>query len=561
LIQQGEGNMTTPDSHGPMRRGTPPEQSGYPGRAPRTERIEHFIAEYDVEVPLRDGGVLLIDVFRPIDEGVAVAPLVAWGPYGKHSPLKFDLWPGVAVEEGALSPYTAFEAPDPWYWTRHGYAVINVDPRGTWGTPGEATFLSRQEGEDYYDLIEWAGTRPWSNGRVGLAGVSYLGMSQWQVAAMNPPHLAAINPWEALSDAYRELAFHGGIPETQFLERWQQVSSYSLGNVEDLVLAAVDHPLDDDYWRGKVADLSKVRVPAYVLVGWADQACHTRGSLDAFAALASEQKWLDVYAGKKLQMYYDRDYVSRQKAFFDRFLREVDSDLIDDWPRVRLEISASTTSSRRVTRQSWPPADTQYETLRLDIGSGRLVYDAPVDTRTATYDSTDPDSSLRFRYTFDRDTDIVGHSAVRLWMSASAADDLDVFVALEKYDRDGQRVPFHYLSNFEDGAVALGWLRGSHRELDAERSTPWRPRHPHTSEDLPGRGSVVPLDIEIWPSASHFSAGESIELQVQGSDIHRYAIGFFAAGHPLTRNSGEHVLYAGGAYDSTLVLPVLPSTP
>lgn len=77
-----------------------------------------------------------------------------------------------------------------------GYAIVNPDPRGTWYSEGDATFLSPQEDEDFYDLIEWAGTQPWSNGKVGLSGVSYLTSSQWRVAGLKPPHLAAINPWE-----------------------------------------------------------------------------------------------------------------------------------------------------------------------------------------------------------------------------------------------------------------------------------------------------------------------------------------------------------------------------
>ncbi|MBL4891969.1 MAG: CocE/NonD family hydrolase [Rhizobiaceae bacterium] len=82
----------------------------------------------------------------------------------------------------------------------HGYAVINVDPRGTWHSEGRATYLSPEEAEDFADVIEWAGTRDWSNGNVGFSGVSYLTSSQWLVAELNPPHLKAINPWEGWTD-------------------------------------------------------------------------------------------------------------------------------------------------------------------------------------------------------------------------------------------------------------------------------------------------------------------------------------------------------------------------
>ncbi len=76
--------------------------------------------------------------------------------------------------------------------------------------------MSPQEAEDCYDLIEWAGTQSWSNGKVGMHGVSYLAWTPVESGGANPPHLAAINPWEGVSDFYREFAFHGGIPETLF---------------------------------------------------------------------------------------------------------------------------------------------------------------------------------------------------------------------------------------------------------------------------------------------------------------------------------------------------------
>src|SRR4030066_401802 len=130
------------------------------------------------------------------------------------APLSEGAYPGLNDED--FNEYTAFEAPDPVYWCRNGYVIINADMRGSWKSEGDLTLMSPQEAEDCYDLIEWAGTRSWSNGKVGMYGVSYLAWSQWRVAALNPPHLAAINPWEGVSDFYREFCFHGGIPETIF---------------------------------------------------------------------------------------------------------------------------------------------------------------------------------------------------------------------------------------------------------------------------------------------------------------------------------------------------------
>jgi hypothetical protein len=92
-----------------------------------------------------------------------------------------------------FSAFTSWEAPDPSYWVPKGYAVVNVDLRGFGTFDGAGTFLSDQEAADYAAAIEWAAVQPWSNGRVGLNGVSYLAISQWKVAALRPKPLVAIS--------------------------------------------------------------------------------------------------------------------------------------------------------------------------------------------------------------------------------------------------------------------------------------------------------------------------------------------------------------------------------
>ena len=264
-----------------------PEELG--GRPPqyRDSIEDRVLIEQDVPVRMRDGVHIYVDVFRPADEKRPVPSLIAWGPYGKHGPTRMDKqFPNAGIT-AKLSAYTAFEAPDPLLWVAKGYAVLNVDPRGTWFSEGTASYLSPEEAQDEYDLIEWAGTQSWSNGKVGLIGVSYLACSQWNVAATNPPHLAAINPWEGWSDSYREVVRHGGIPETSFWpylpERWGR----SKTQVEDLLRETAEHLSYDAFWTSKAADLSKITVPAYVVASWTDQGLHTRGTLEGFKKISS----------------------------------------------------------------------------------------------------------------------------------------------------------------------------------------------------------------------------------------------------------------------------------
>lgn len=538
------------------REGTPPEQFGYPGHGYRTTIENGIIIERDVTVRLRDGVEMYIDVFRP--EGQEQVPaLICWSPYGKHAPLSWDFWPGAGVDPKKISKITAFEALDPVYWCPQGYAVIYPDPRGTWGSQGEATFFSSQEAGDAYDLIEWAGTQPWSSGKVGMGGVSYLAWSQWKVATLNPPHLAAINPWEGVSDFYREFAFHGGIPDTQFVAMVQMVSSASKSRVEDYDHMRELHPLFDDYWQSKNADLSKITVPAYVVASWTDHGLHTRGTLEGFKQISSEHKFLEIHGRKKWQYFYDDASVERQRQFFDRFLKGIQNE-VDNWPKVRLEVRDRFYEGEFRDETEWPLARTEYRKLYLDACTGSAGWSRVDEESEVRYDPQAEDQAARFDFRFEETTELIGHMKLRLWVEADGSDDMDLFVGIQKLDRDGKLVPFPFFATFDDGNVALGWLRVSHRELDEKRSTPEQPWLLHQRELMLKPGEIVPVDIEIWPAGTHFAAGESLRVVVKGNDINKYPPELFANRHDSARNRGQHVIHTGGKYDSHLLVPVIP---
>jgi predicted acyl esterase len=312
-----------------------PEELGGQPPAYRRTLEQGVIIERDVAVAMRDGVKIHVDVFRPADEKPA-PPIVAWGPYGKHSPTNMaKQFPNAGIT--AKLPRTRrSRRPTPCIG-RPTAAVLNVDPRGTWFSEGAATYLSPEEAQDVYDLVEWAATQPWSNGRVGLLGVSYLACVQWSAAAAQPPHLAAIIPWEGWSDFYREVVTHGGIPETSFWAYLPSRWGRSKTRVEDLKRETEEHPLYDSFWRSKAADLSKITVPAYVVASWTDQGLHTRGTLEGFKQMSSKQKWLEVHGRKKWAYFYEPESVKRQQAFFDCFLKGVEND-VPAWPKVRLEV-------------------------------------------------------------------------------------------------------------------------------------------------------------------------------------------------------------------------------
>ncbi|UOR01610.1 CocE/NonD family hydrolase [Leucobacter allii] len=539
----------------------PDEVVGKPPPPPlRHELVEHpeLVVERDLPLRLRDGVRIYVDVYRPSREATGLPVLLAWGPYGKHW-VTSRTFAGSGVDPEWVSEFTGFEAPDPRYWTAHGYAVVFADPRGLWHSEGDFSHNGPQEREDLYDAIEALAAADWANGRVGMLGVSYLAGAQYQAAAAAPPSLRAISPWECFSDWYREFATHGGIPETGFRPRVSQNVSYGLSRTEDTAANLAAHPLDDDYYADKYGDLSEIAVPAYVVASWSDHGLHSRGTLNAFAAIASEHKWLEIHGQKKWEYFYTPESVERQRRFFDAFLRDGGgAGALADWPRVRLEVrdTGDPRASRWEELADWPPPD-RHEVWHLDAAGGRLGPAAPDAERTVTLDPLA--ETATFTRVFSEETRVVGPMALRLWLSADDADDADVFVIVRKLGADGEEIRFPFNALFADGPVALGWLRASHRALDPEASTALVPVHPHDREEPLVPGEPVRLDIEIWASGTVFHPGERLAVDVQGRDFVKRApadgVPPLQILHEDLRNSGAWTLLTGPEHPSALVVP------
>ena len=538
-----------------FRPGQPPEAAGWPGSQYSDETAGDLRIQRNVAVPMRDGLHLLVDLYPPAGTTTATPVLTAWSPYGKHGALDWSNWAGHEVNLASLSPYTAFETPDPAYWVSRGYSVILADARGAWGSEGDVTMFDHADAQACYNLVEWAGTQDWSNGKVGMAGVSWYAVIQYAVAALRPPHLAAINPWEGFSDLYYEVATHGGIPETQFSPMLGPLIGNSHGQVEDVAANAMHHPYYDEYWQGKVADLAAIDVPAYVVASWTDHGLHTRGTLEAFRRMASPHKWLEVHGRKKWAYFYAPGSVARQTAFFDRFLKDQPNQ-VDTWPPVRLEIRERANTGNLRNEQEWPLTRTRYTQLYLDASTGSFPTALPEQEGVASYQATE--GRAVFDHTFDADTELTGYMKLRLWVEAQDADNMDLFVGVQKLDQHGERVTFPFFSTFDDGDVALGWLRVSRRELDEQASTPYQPVYRQQQDKLLAPGEMVPVEVEIWPSGTLFRAGEALRLVIQGHDLHTYPENAFAQRHAWTANAGRHVLHTGGRYDSHLLIPVIP---
>jgi predicted acyl esterase len=152
----------------------------------------------------------------------------------------------------------------------------------------------------------------------------------------------------------------------------------------------------------------------------------------------------------------------------------------------------------------------------------------------------------------ERPVELIGGMRLKLWVSASEGNDLDMFVVLRKLDSTGKEVFFSGFNGYGRDSVAKGWLRASHRELDPARSTPLRPWHSHTRLQKVNPGEIVPVEIEVWPSATLFEAGTTLQLIIQGHDAAKYP----AFRHTRLVNRGWHTIFTGGSYDSCLTVPL-----
>ena len=386
-------------------------------------------------------------------------------------------------------------------------------------------------------------------------GVSYLAMSQWYVAALKPPHLFAIVPWEGVTDLYRELAFHGGIPETRFVPLWdmrlKRGRNRRFPMTEDFLAEREAHLVDDAYWASKRPVLENIEVPALICASWSDHGLHTRGSIEAFERISSTQKWLFTHGRKKWETFYGDEAFDWQKRFLDRFLRGIDNGM-DGVPAVRLEVRKAYYQQEIRFEQSWPLASVKPAIFYLCANSGTLKTEPVGSEGKLQYRSTRRQGRAVFSYRFEQCLELIGSMRLKLWIGTSEANDLDLFVVLRKLDSRGAEVFFSGFNGYECDAVAKGWLRASHRELDSSRSTPLRPWHSHTRIGKIRPNDIVPLEIEIWPSATVFETGSTLQLTIQGQDAARYP----AFRHRKLINRGWHTIFAGGPYDSSVVVPL-----
>jgi uncharacterized protein len=508
-----------------------------------------MLIEWDVGIAMDDGLVVRADVFRPVTPG-KFPVLLTYGPYAKG--LAFQkgypsAWTNMIaghpdVAFGSSNKYQNWEVVDPEKWVPHGYVCVRVDSRGTGRSPGTIDHFSPRETRDFYQCIEWAGVQSWSNGNVGLNGVSYYGINQWHVASLQPPHLKAMCIWEGAADWYRDMTHHGGILST-FWANWYDMQvktvQYGLGErgprsvvtgalvcgdetLSDQELARsrsnfgeeiLAHPLDDDYHKARSPDWSKVTVPFLSAANWGGQGLHPRGNFEGFVRAASKQKWLECHGLEHWSHFYTDYGRQLQRRFFDFHLKG-ETNGWNEQPKVQLQVRHVDKFVER-HESDWPLPSTRWTRFYLDPKNQTLSWQPPSEEAEISF-VADGDGLTFMSEPLAEETEITGPVAANLRMSSST-EDADIFLVFRVFTADLREITF--LGAIDPHTpVAQGWLRASHRKLDEKLSRPYRPYHSHDEVQPLQPGKPVDLAVELWPTSIVVPKGCRIALSVRGKD-------------------------------------------
>ncbi|MPZ87713.1 MAG: CocE/NonD family hydrolase [Nitriliruptorales bacterium] len=509
--------------------------------------------DWDVPVEMDDGLVLRADVYRPIEEG-QYPVILSYGPYAKNLTFEMgypDQWRLMCEEHpdvpaGSTNKYQAWEVVDPEKWVPEGYACVRVDSRGAGRSPGYLDCFSPRETKDFFDCIEWAGTQPWSTGKVGLNGISYYAINQWHVATLQPPHLAAMCAWEGAADWYRDATHHGGILST-FWDRWypHQVTNvqYGLGergprnpsnglliagdealsdeelvrNRGDLGEEILEHPLDDQYHRDRSPEWEKVVTPLLSAVSLAGHGLHPRGNYEGFLRAASKKRYLEIHGLEHWTHFYTDYGRELQLRFFNWYLKG-EGDWEERQPRVLRQRRWPGERFELQEEDEWPFSRTQWTKLYFDMRDPSELTLTPVQPSgngSVTYEGLGEGIEF-WTPPFEEEIEWAGPFAAKLFV-ASEAEDADLFLVVRMWDPHGEEVVFKGTVD-PHTPIAQGWLRASHRKLDPGLTQEWRPYHTHDETQKLTPGEVYELDVEIWPTGIVIPEGYRMSLQVRGRD-------------------------------------------
>ncbi|WP_375381842.1 CocE/NonD family hydrolase [uncultured Sphingomonas sp.] len=574
----------------------------------------------DVKVPLQNGSYVYADVFRP-DRNGQFPVVMSCGVYGRafhhhtvcndadferHEEEEERYFQG--NPEGLI--FENHESVNTADWVPHDYVVVRVDGPGTGKNPGKLAVWGHSTAEAYRDAIDWAGVQSWCNGNVGLWGLSYLAMTQHQAASLKPAHLKALIAIGTDVDMYEEVVYTGGILNEEFFPFWFKagaaravcgepdavdfMSIVRNAPFKDSNPAAVFGPTSEVFMS---PDMSGVDLPLWTVAVTAHPShLHQLGSSEAYLTTNTTNKKIDFWEDWFTKSYSAQS-VAEHRAFFDHWLKGIDNGIMSS-PPVRLEIRAGNGSYYLQEENEWPVARTRYTRWYLDASpsdwSGdpwrddfyRLSPDEPGAARQVDYPAevaaeirTGPPAALlpveagatalhwRTGISFisdpmPQDMVLAGYSKARLWVSSTSRD-MDLFLSLRILDEHDREVDYVGPATLgfptRQYPLAKGWLKVSHRKIDPVRSTDYTVKHTHLQADYAplAADEVVPVEVEIIPTAAMIRKGHRIRLDVQPFD--GYAHGARHQCDPSYHDGARNTIYTGPDRLSWVQLPIVPA--
>ncbi|KAK4612271.1 Cocaine esterase, partial [Fulvia fulva] len=567
-----------------------------------------YVFEQNATVTLKSSdGLVRVNVYRPkTDEKVPV--LVTYGPYGKDIPYS-DFHPKSfsEVNPQQKSEHSAWETPDPAYWTSQGYAVVRADERGTGQSPGFLDTMSKGTSEAFFEVVEWCAEQSWSSGKVGLLGISYYAGTQWRVAARQPKGLSCIIPWEGMSDYYRDRCRHGGILSDAFIKFWwnRQVVSNHYGRpgrkaanwgpdtiegdlseeerAKNRQNQTIDNEKsrfrDEDYYASKEFDLADIKVPLLSVANWGGILLHLRGNVQGYLNAGSDLKYLRFITGRHDLPFYYEEEVALQKSFLDAFLKNDDRvgwsqkgklppiNLVLRKGDVGFNNAQAEKGYPRRTENEWPIARTQYTRYHLNPNQ-TLSPTPPTPTNPANLSykalgTLDSPQTVQFTTApFTSETEITGHITAHLSISCSPTSpdssprfDIDIFLTLRHISPQGNEV-FYTGTAGDPVPLTKGWLRASLRKVDETdpRHKEYLPHREYRSSDVQEVKSdvVYEVDVEVWPTNVIVEEGGKLVFEVASGDMQ--GSGIFQHGSAVDRSeevfAGVNNLHFGGGHEN-----------
>ena len=378
---------------------------------------------------------------------------------------------------------------------------------------------------DLYDIIEWIGTQPWNSSRVALTGISYFGMVGYWAAMQQPPHLTCVVSYESLCNMYQGVR-PGGVYSSNFQGHWYHnivaPQARALGQDEE-PHADYNHICEHDEYPdqgpwpvfARARDLAKIQVPFYTAGNWTDAELHLPGNINAFNAISSEHKWLEMHTGNHLGAYYQPDHVERQKQFLDYFMKDEHGNGMLQVPRVNLLIRQQKGDFFR-EEQAFPVPDatdvdyyfTPGNALAASRPSGHPKgFDYLGLSGNIVFDSAPLESNLEILGTPYLEVDVV-----------TEAEDLDLFVYLRNIESSGE--PVVVRGNHDEPSVSFcrGFWRLSHRDEYADFLSYKVPRQRFAKKASVEKGRTYHVRVPLHPTSFVMDAGTSLQVEVGSMD-------------------------------------------